>query len=53
MSTTRSSRSILGRCPDCGATIAGHDILIEYETDDGPPAVWADCPTCGGVVHPE
>lgn len=53
MSTTHSSPPVLGRCPDCQAKIASFDVLIEYEADDGQPAVWAECPTCSEVVHPE
>lgn len=53
MSTTRPSPPTLGRCPDCHAEIAGYDVLIEYETDDCRPVVWADYPRCGEVVHPE
>lgn len=55
MSTTTHSRTppTLGHCPDCAAEIASYDVLIEYKTDDGQPAVWAECPECREVVHPE
>jgi predicted RNA-binding Zn-ribbon protein involved in translation (DUF1610 family) len=52
MSTTRSSAS-LGRCPDCRAEIHGVDVLIEYERSDEERAVYAGCPGCGEVVHPD
>lgn len=48
MATTTTT---LGTCPDCGAAIPRHRLLIEYETSDGP-ARFAECPDCGGVVHP-
>lgn len=41
----------LGTCPNCETAISAVDVLIEYETDDGPK-VYADCPGCRGVVHP-
>ena len=53
MSTTRASPPLLGHCPECRAEIASYDAIIEYRTDDGRPAVWAGCPDCGEVVHPE
>lgn len=55
MSTTTHSRTppTLGHCPDCTAEIASYDVLIEYETEDGQPAIWAECPECREVVHPE
>lgn len=51
MSSSRPSE--LGDCPNCGTTITGIDVLVEYETADGDMAVWADCPGCGDVVDPE
>lgn len=55
MSTTTShdDSPTLGLCPDCGTEIATYNVLIEYETDDGQPALWAECPECREVVHPE
>jgi hypothetical protein len=50
--THSSTPPTLGRCPDCTATIASYDVLIKYEAD-GQPAVWAECPACRQVVHPE
>ena len=44
--------STLGSCPHCGAAVASVDVLIEYETAEGEPAVWAECPDCGEVVDP-
>lgn len=44
--------STLGSCPHCGAVVASVDVLIEYETAEGEPAVWAECPDCGEVVDP-
>lgn len=54
MSTKPSTRDppTLGQCPDCGSEIASYDVLIEYENDDGQPALWAECPDCQDVVHP-
>lgn len=53
MSSTPRSRATLGRCPDCRTEIATRDALIEYERDDGESAVWAECPSCLAVVHPD
>lgn len=43
---------VLGTCPECGERLPAATLLIEYETDDGT-AVFADCPACREVVHPE
>ncbi len=53
MSSTRGSRAILGRCPDCRTTIERIDALIEYERGNGDTAIWAECPSCRDVVHPD
>lgn len=42
----------LGTCPACGETIPASRVLIEYETD-GETAVFAECPGCRDVVHPD
>lgn len=49
MSTTKPPR--LGICPFCSAEVATTDVLIEYESADGP-AVYAECPECRDVVNP-
>jgi len=53
--TTRSqaSSSILGRCPTCDAPIPTAGLLIEYRTAEGWPRMYAECPACASVVHPE
>lgn len=43
----------LGACPECEVRIPGANLLIRYETADGGPRVFAECPRCGDVVHPE
>lgn len=43
----------LGICPFCHADIASYDVLIEYETSDGTPEVWAECSNCREVIHPK
>jgi len=43
----------LGRCPDCGASIPRLCLLIEYETASDRMSAFAECPECGGVVHPQ
>lgn len=43
---------MLGRCPDCQAPIPRSSLLIEYRTDRGWPAMFAECPRCLDVVHP-
>lgn len=47
-----STQSSLGCCPNCETEISRGQVLIEYERTDGP-AMYAECPTCRGVVHPE
>ena len=47
------ARNALGDCPDCGAPLDHHDVLIEFERADGRPSVFADCPDCHTVVEPE
>lgn len=41
----------LGRCPSCDAAVPEHALLIRYERD-GWPAIYAECPACDSVVHP-
>ncbi|MFB6266713.1 MAG: hypothetical protein ABEI31_03560 [Halodesulfurarchaeum sp.] len=43
----------LGRCPLCGAEIATLEATIRYEPPDDQPAMYAECPGCGEIVHPE
>lgn len=43
---------VLGDCPDCETTITRGGLLVTYERD-GWPAVYAECPDCGNVVHPQ
>jgi hypothetical protein len=45
--------SALGRCPSCDTIIPRLCLLIEYETEDGWPTMFAECPGCGEVVHPQ
>lgn len=51
-SDTDHSRRSLGSCPDCGSAIPARRVLIEYETTDGRPAMYAECPDCRDIVHP-
>lgn len=46
-------RNSLGDCPECGTGIPQSRLLIEYETADGTPAMYAECPSCFAVVHPQ
>lgn len=48
-----SGETILGTCPDCGVTIPRVNLLIKYETEDGWPRMFAECPDCEDAVHPE
>lgn len=43
----------LGRCPGCGESIPSYNKLIEYETAEGWTAMFAECPNCDDVVHPQ
>ena len=42
----------IGTCPNCERDLRRTHVLIDYETEDGEPGVWADCPECGEVVDP-
>lgn len=42
----------LGTCPGCGEPIAASNLLIKYETDEGWPRMFAECPACEEPVHP-
>ena len=42
----------LGDCPHCDTGIRPLNVLIEYETDDGNEAIWAECPGCKEIVDP-
>jgi endogenous inhibitor of DNA gyrase (YacG/DUF329 family) len=44
---------ILGICPACDRPIPKPNLLIAYETADGWPRMFAECPSCGEPVHPE
>ena len=43
----------LGRCPKCNVMIPTPNLLIRYETADGWPKLFAECPDCRDPVHPE
>lgn len=42
----------LGTCPNCDGDVPREYLLIRYETDDGWPKLFAECPTCEEPVHP-
>jgi len=48
----RGTHPMLGRCPRCEVPIPRGGLLIEYETADGWPQMYAECPSCAEVVHP-
>ena len=48
-----SGGALLGYCPDCEARIPRGGLLVKYETADGWPRMFAECPDCGEVVHPQ
>lgn len=43
----------LGDCPNCGVELPSAYLLIEYETEAGDTAIYAECPECDDVVAPE
>lgn len=45
--------SALGKCPNCAETIPTRNLLIRYEAENGWPKIFAECPACISVVHPE
>lgn len=55
MSTRDRDRAfpMLGTCPMCEAPIPNANLLIKYETDDGWPRMFAECPSCETPVHPK
>lgn len=44
--------SVLGFCPQCGCEVPAAYLLIEYETENGQPGRWAECPGCENVIDP-
>ncbi|WP_449404910.1 DUF7837 family putative zinc-binding protein [Halosimplex salinum] len=56
MSGTRDGRARdqpLGRCPICESMIPPGNLLIRYESADGWPKLFAECPGCEDPVHPQ
>lgn len=49
----RERGETLGRCPVCDAWIPSRKLLIRYETAEGWPRLFAECPACEVPVHPE
>ena len=47
-----SSDGQLGVCPHCETDIHARDVLIEYR-EVNETGIWADCPNCSEVVHPQ
>jgi hypothetical protein len=47
-----SNNPVLGKCPQCDHEIQETWVMIEYETTDGDPGVWAECPNCETIVDP-
>lgn len=41
-----------GRCPRCATRIPEQAVLIEYGAGDDPAQMFAECPSCESVVHP-
>lgn len=48
-----SSEDILGTCPECGVDIPRFSLLIEYSKSTEEKEMFAECPECEAVVHPE
>lgn len=42
-----------GWCPHCATRIPRRAVLIEYGAGDNPARMFAECPGCESVVHPE
>jgi hypothetical protein len=53
MASAIANGGLLGSCPDCETPLHDYDVVIEYKRRDGQRAVWADCPDCRDVVHPD
>jgi hypothetical protein len=53
MDRTDREPTHLGRCPNCDAQIPRANLLIRYETPDGWPRLFVECPDCEVPVHPE
>jgi len=51
--TMSTNASNLGRCPLCDEPIPRVNKLIEYRTERGWTAVFAECSDCHDVVHPQ
>lgn len=49
---SESRQPPLGRCPNCEEQIPSEKLLIKYETAEGWPKMFAECPACNEPVHP-
>lgn len=45
--------SSLGWCLDCGENLSSSPVVVKYDRSDGSTGIWAECPACGTIVHPE
>lgn len=43
---------LLGQCADCDTPIPSSQLLVSYETADGWPCMYAECPACEEIVRP-
>lgn len=43
----------LGRCPRCATQVPQRAVLIQYGTGRERERMFAECPGCAGVIHPE
>jgi hypothetical protein len=50
--TPDNPETVRGTCSFCDETVTGRHAIIEYETANGKPGVWAECPGCGKIVDP-
>jgi len=43
----------LGECPVCAATVPVANLGITYRPSEAMAHIFAECPSCGLIVHPE
>jgi hypothetical protein len=43
----------LGECPVFAATVPVGNLGFTYRPEEGVPHIFAECPACGLMVHPE
>ncbi len=43
---------LLGNCADCECPIPTENLLVSYQSREGWPCMYAECPSCEEIVRP-